>query len=387
MPGDNAHIKKINQALIISSIMEHGEISRAELAKLTGLNKSTISVQTGQLLDQRLILETNHEHSLVGRKPISLSINPNAGYALGIDLDRNHVTFMLSDLLGKPLQTAAFELSGMDYHAVLQLLTGQIQHYQTACVKAPYGLIGVAIGIHGLVNHHDQIPLAQHPISLNHDLHQDLQHQSAGIPVHIRNNANLCAFAEFVYHHPRCQQLLSVHFGSGIGLGIRVYGEAFTGFHGFAGEIGHMIIQPGGRSCSCGNKGCWECYASEDSFMGQLAEVKNKSDLSYVDVERWMKESDPVTCALMEQYYDFIAIGLNNIINLYNPEITIMNSELLRLQPEAIQSITSRLSSTISSPHQILISELGHQACVMGACAFVIQQFLGTSRLDFTAVH
>ncbi|KOP65899.1 ROK family protein [Bacillus sp. FJAT-18019] len=386
MAKDNAHIKKMNQALIISSIMEHGEISRAELAKVTGLNKSTITVQTGELLEQTLLLEETQEHYLLGRRPISLSINPEAGYALGIDLDRNHAAFMITDLLGKPIHTETVGLASMDYHDIVRLLTQYIRHYQEEYDQASHGLIGVAIGIHGLVDHQDQVTFAQPPIDKGRHLQQDLQSQTS-LRIHLKNNANLCAFAESVYGHPRSNHLLSIHLGSGIGLGLRVNTETLTGYHGFAGEIGHMIIQPEGRPCSCGNKGCWEQYASEGSFMEQLSSAKHKSDISYEDIKRWMQESDPVTCHLMEQYYDDIAIGLNNVINLCNPEITILNSELLRLHSNAAQDLRTRLRSTISNPHVLLISGLGNQACVMGACAYVIQQFWGTPRLDFTAVR
>lgn len=386
MAKDNAHIKKMNQALIISSIMEHGEISRAELAKVTGLNKSTITVQTGELLEQTLLLETTHEHTLLGRRPISLSINPDAGYALGIDLDRNHASFMVTDLLGQPIHTEKVALAAMDYHDIVRLLTQYIRHFQAEYDQASHGLIGVAIGIHGLVDHQDQVKFAQPPIDQGHHLQQDLQSQT-GLRIHLKNNANLCAFAESVYGHPRSNHLLSIHLGSGIGLGLRVNTETLTGYHGFAGEIGHMIIQPEGRACSCGNKGCWEQYASEGSFIEQLSAAKHKSDISYEDIKGWMQEADPVTCRQIDQYYDDIAIGLNNVINLFNPEITILNSELLRLHSDAALNLRSRLRSTISNPHELLISELGNKACVMGACTYVIQQFWGTPRLDFTAVR
>src|SRR5699024_10605429 len=101
--GDGAYIKKINRGIILGKIIEHELISRADLSKITGLNKATISVQVADLLDEELIYETTQEHNVVGRRPIMLSINNDAGYVLGIDFDYRHIQYTVSDLGGNPV--------------------------------------------------------------------------------------------------------------------------------------------------------------------------------------------------------------------------------------------------------------------------------------------
>jgi hypothetical protein len=95
--GDAAYIKKINRSLIIRNIIEAGKISRADLSKAVVLTRATISAQVADLIDEELIVETPVEHNTVGRRPISLSLNHQAGYALGIDLDYGQISFTLSD--------------------------------------------------------------------------------------------------------------------------------------------------------------------------------------------------------------------------------------------------------------------------------------------------
>ena len=85
--GDGAYIKKLHRTLILQKIIEHGFISRAEIAKITGLNKATISVQVADLLKEKLVTETEQKHNAVGRRPIMLSINGDAGCVLGVDID------------------------------------------------------------------------------------------------------------------------------------------------------------------------------------------------------------------------------------------------------------------------------------------------------------
>jgi predicted NBD/HSP70 family sugar kinase len=378
--GDASYIKKINRSLIISKIIEHGMISRADLAKITGLNKATISVQAAELLAEELIIETQQEHKNLGRRPIMLSINHHAGYSLGIDLDKRVITFTLSDLSGSPLDSRSIEIAASDYNLIIELLAEQIKHYKQRCTHAPYGLIGVVIGIHGIVNNDESIYFVPYHRWHNKNMKADLQNET-GINIYIENNANLCSFAEIVYKHYQSENLLSVSLYSGIGLGIMVNSKLLKGCDGYAGEIGHMIIVPDGLPCRCGNLGCWEQYASESSFMKQLSKSHHKENITYDEIHQWFVEQDPVTCELMIDYIKFLSYGLNNIINLYNPEILVINSELLRLYPNALEEIKAHLTSTVGQYRKLQISEFGKNACSMGACALGIKNFLEIKEL------
>jgi predicted NBD/HSP70 family sugar kinase len=381
--GDASFIKKINRSLIISKIIEHGLISRADLAKITGLNKATISVQAAELLAEELIIETQSEHKNLGRRPIMLSINKQAGFALGIDLDKNNITFTLSDISGTPLETHSILMKTSDYDLILKLLASQITIYKEKCSHARYGLIGVVIGIHGIVNNDETIYFVPYHQWHNKDLKTDLQNET-GISIFVENNANLCSFAEIVYKHYHSENLLSVSLYSGIGLGIMVNSKLLKGCDGYAGEIGHMIIVPDGLPCRCGNLGCWEQYASESSFVKKLSESNNNIEVTYDDIHQWFIDQDTVTNRLMTDYIKFLSYGLNNIINLYNPEILVINSELLRLYPDALEEIKAHLTSTVGQYRKLQISEFGKNACSMGACALAIKNFLEIKELSLT---
>lgn len=379
--GDASYIKKINRSLIISKIIEHGMISRADLAKITGLNKATISVQAAELLAEDLIIETQQEHKNLGRRPIMLSINHQAGYSLGIDLDKKVITFTLSDLSGSPLDTHSIEIESSDYNLIVELLANKITHFKQRCSHSTYGLIGVVIGIHGIVNNDETIYFVPYHRWHNKNLKADLQIET-GINIYIENNANLCSFAEIVYKHYQSENLLSVSLYSGIGLGIMVNSQLLKGCDGYAGEIGHMIIVPDGLPCRCGNLGCWEQYASETSFIKKLSKSHNKENVTYDEIYHWFLEQDPVTYKLMKDYIKFLSYGLNNIINLYNPEILVINSELLRLYPNALTEINAHLTSTVGQYRKLLISDFGKNACSMGACSLGIKNFLEVNELS-----
>lgn len=380
--GDAAYIKKINRSLILEKIIDKGHISRADLSKLTNLTRATISAQVADLLDEDLLIETEPEHLTVGRKPILLSLNGEAGYALGIDLDFGHVTFALTNLLGIPVSINTIEFDTIDYEEILQLIISEIKKYQSNFSDRKYGIVGAVIGIHGLVSLDEKIHFVPRykwdEIEIKGKLENEI-----GIPIIIENNANLSSFAERAYVHHKTNHLLSITLYSGIGIGIMINNEFFRGQDGFAGEAGHIIMVPNGKPCNCGNQGCWEQYASELSFYEEIAAMKELKQVNIEQMKNWINEKDELVLEQMEQFIYYFSIGVNNLINLYNPDVIVIDSELIRLYPDAIDKIKSRLHSSISHYRQLTVSALGNKSCVFGACALAIKQFLDVPCLNF----
>ena len=380
--GDGAYIKKINRSIILSKIIEHGMISRADLSKITGLNKATISVQVADLLDEELINESKLEHNVVGRRPIMLSINKSAGYVLGIDLDYKHIQYTVSDLAGNPVRYDSIDLETDTYGDIVRLLIKDITEYKSSYSKSRYGLVSVIIGIHGTVNKDDSIYFVPTYQWQNKSLKTDLS--ELDIDISIQNNANLSAYSERVYKHHDSNNLLCIQFSSGIGAGIMIDGQLHKGYHGYAGEMGHMIISQDGKACRCGNNGCWEQYSSEPSFLDRLSEQLKRPELTLNEVRILIADQDPIAIKLMEQYITDLSIGLNNIINMYNPETLVLTSELLKIYPNAVDKIKGKLNSTVSQYRNLVLSDLGNKSCSMGACALAIQSFLEVPELILT---
>ncbi|WP_068677094.1 ROK family transcriptional regulator [Oceanobacillus sp. Castelsardo] len=377
--GDGAYIKRINRSLILQEIMNNGLISRAELSKITGLNKATISVQVQDLLKDKLIYETQQEHHSIGRRPIMLSINGSVGYVLGIDIDFPCIQFAVTNLKGKEIEYLRIEPGTKDYDSIVQIITNYIQDFMNKYSDSPYGLIGAMIAIHGTVNNDELINFVPKLKWKQKDLKADLSNQ-LDIDIHIVNNANLSAYAEQVYSEQN-DNLMSLMLTSGIGAGIIMDGQIHRGFNGYAGEMGHMIISPNGKKCSCGNSGCWERYASESVLLTELSQLLNQSSLTTKEIAELIAKNDSTTIEYIKQFIKFLSIGINNMINLYNPETIVLNSEILRIYPDTVDEIKSHLKSSISDYRDITISQLGMKASVIGACALAISNFLDISIL------
>lgn len=381
--GDGAYIKKINRGLILRKIIEEKSISRADLSKITGLNKATISVQVSDLIDNHLIRETLLEHNFVGRRPIMLSINEQAGYVLGIDVDYQHIQFIVTDLNGQPVYSNTVTFETTDYHEIASILIEHIRHYEQQYADCHYGLISVNIGVHGTVTTDQLIQFVPTYQWRNKNLKADLE-EHLSIPISVHNNANLSALAERVYYYQHSNHLLCIMLTSGIGVGHMVNGKIQTGYHGFAGEMGHMIIQQDGEQCNCGNRGCWEIYSSEKSLFKKLKAHLQVDELSYASLQKLIDHEDPTVLSIIEQYIVDLSAGLNNVINLYNPETLVLTNVVLSMYPNVIDKIKNNLTSTVSHYGMLELSSLGNQSCALGGCAFGIQEFLEIPEVALT---
>ncbi|MEH7112902.1 ROK family transcriptional regulator [Neobacillus niacini] len=381
--GDASYIKSINRAIILREIVKAGMISRADISKVTELTRATVSAQAAVLLEEELIVETQLEHYTVGRKPIMLSLNKNAGYALGIDLDYGHISFTLSNLFGCPITSCTIEINTTEYSEILPILIAQIQKFQAEYTDTKYGIVGVVIAIHGLVSKDEVVHfvprLGWTDINLKNDLESEID-----LDIYIENNANLSSFAERVFSYHETDNLLCATLYSGIGLGMMMKNDFFRGHSGYAGEIGHMIVVPEGKPCSCGNKGCWEKYSSESSIFLYLSEKRQIKNLTYEHIQSWLDEGDEEVHQLMEQFIYYLAIGLNNMINMYNPDVLVLDSKLLHMYPGALDKIKGNLNSSISHYRELSLSSLGKKSSILGACALAIKHFLNVSMLNLS---
>ncbi|WP_163536064.1 ROK family protein [Gracilibacillus sp. YIM 98692] len=386
LTGDGAYIKKINRSFILNTIFEHYKISRANLSKITGLNKATISVQVNDLLKNKLIYETREEHKGLGRTPILLSINERASYFLGVDLDRDHILFNITDLKGDTVKYKKLELQTDVFEEIVSILAKQIKAYKEEYAFAQYGLAQTIIAIHGTITNEGELHFVPSYQWRDVNIKEELAKHGV-YDVHVENNANLSAYAEKAIQYNQSNNLLNINLASGIGAGIIINGELHKGFHGHAGEMGHMIVYPDGRSCRCGNKGCWEKYASEPVFFNYANNTLQDPIRSDSDFKKMLDKGDEHILASIKNWIQDIAIGLNNVINLYNPEMIVLNSPILKAYPDSLKEIEKHLHSSVCHYREIVLSALGAKAGVIGACAMGIQHFLELPRLTLSETN
>ena len=262
--GSKELIRDINFHLILEAIINEGPISRAALAKHLGLTKATVSSIVQELLDSGLVREVGSAPAEKGRKPILLSLHQEAGYALAVNIETTGITVMSADLLGTGCRLRQYPVRAFD-EGFFSFLLEVLKNTMEALPPSRYGVVGICLGVHG-VSRGNQMIFAPY-YSLDADLARRLM-EALNLPVYLYNEANLSVLGEraFAFNYP---DMINISVHSGVGMGILINDHLYTGANGFAGELGHTIVEPDGRPCPCGNLGCLEQYISERALPGQ----------------------------------------------------------------------------------------------------------------------
>lgn len=370
--GSQELIRDINTNLVLESIVNSGPISRASIAKKLGLTKATVSTIVQLLLDKKMILEIGSDETSKGRKPILLSFNQKGGYVISIDLGVERITVLLTDLKGENCYLKQYS-NDTSIH-VLTLLHNIITETIEKTVPTDHHVVGIAIGIHGVVyqNHVIFTPYYQ----LSHlDLAKELE-QKFSIPVFIENEANLSVIGEktFCYDYPN---IINISVHTGVGLGLYINNTLYTGHDGYAGEFGHTIIVPDGRPCPCGNHGCLEQYVSERALLKEFAISKNLPQIDFDTLVSSYNKHDPDALMILEKFVKYISIGINNILNCFNPDLIVINSSFTIFFPHLIEEIEGALHNRMNQNSVICSSTLQDTAILLGGACICINHFLG----------
>lgn len=393
--ADQLLVKQINKILVLNTIHKERPVSRAEVAKLTGLNKSTVSALVEELLAEGLILEIGIGESQGGRKPINLSINRDFGSVIGIDLGVNYILSILTNFAGEIIWEKRIVISKKADSPLQKVreLFGLIRETIKQAPKSVRGIIGMGVGAPGMVNY-DQGYILSAPNLLWENIKlKDILEKEFDIPVLVDNEANAGAIGEKWFGLGRkTSELVYISAGIGIGAGIVINNELYRGASGLAGEVGHMTIDIHGTKCTCGNIGCWEEYASEKALLRYIKEnASNYSEsilvandtsgienMNIFQIVEAAHQGDRLAVAGLKNIGHYLGIGVANLINAFNPECVVVGNVLPLagdiLMKELRVEVARRSFSYKYSHVKIMPSELALKACALGAVALVISK-------------
>jgi predicted NBD/HSP70 family sugar kinase len=374
--GDQALIKRINTAIVLEYILRGAPLSRAQISEQSGLNKATVSSLVQDLIDGSLVRETGTGQSSGGRKPVMLEFIATSGYAVGIDLGVNYIRGVLVDLRGNIVAERTSSLRHPDPEAAAEQLCVCIDSLMAEAPPSPYGIVGIGVGVPGLVDDLGSILFAPNLKWRDVPLQRILTERYA-LPVTIDNEANTGALGEQKYGAGRSvSNLIYVSVGIGIGTGLILHKTLYKGASGFSGEMGHLSVEAHGRSCACGNRGCWELYASEQALLEQSAE------LGFEDLESLLiaaAEGRQDVLELFSGIGEYLGIGIANIVNVFNPDAVIIGNRMSQARPwlEVVlrQTVTPRARGFHLRKVQLLFAELGERSSMMGAAEMAIAGF------------
>lgn len=377
--GNKELIRDMNCKLVLQTIFNSKTISRATLAKKLGLTKATISAIVQELLNKNLIIEIGSDDTSLGRKPILLSINRYAGYVISIDLSQETITVLISDLQGekmclKRIKTPAKRTS------ILTELYSLIDNLMEGCSKTPYGLVGITLGIHGVINNQSITSNSFKELS-NINLVKELEKQFQ-TPIYLYNDAQLSLIGEKSYSFD-CNNMVNINISNDVRVGILIHNKLYKGLNGYAGEIGHTIIELNGEVCSCGKRGCLNQYLSETALLKKLAHKKGLADVDMKTFSNMYQTCDKDAMLILESYIEYLTICINNVLCSYNPEVIVINSNFVNLFPFIINQIKEKLDSSMPNDITLVSSTLKDSSILLGGISIAIKNFLEIDNIKF----
>jgi len=370
-------IRDINRQIVLNYVREREPISRAEIARETELQRSTISAIVDGLTGEGLIEEVGEGESTGGRRPTLLRLRTAGAMAIGVAVTPTLTTVATSDLAGRVIEQQDF-LTDPDPDKTLKQLIGLVREFSTNSGS----IESIGVSLPGLVD-----PSTGTAIYIPYFKWRDLPlaqriSSATGLPVTIDNDANAVALAELWFGRPEVcdsRDFILVLVAEGVGTGIIFDGQVYRGERGAAGEFGHMIV--GSKApvpCSCGNYDCWEAFSSERATVTRylnLTKAKQSPSFGFKDlIDLALGGEQSARGALVETAH-YLGIGISNLIVGFSPEAVVVGGEITRawsLVADALSETMERSVRRGLPSARILPSTLGPQPTLRGALSLVL---------------
>lgn len=395
--GQNLNdVRLINRAVVFRTIHEAGLVSRALLAKSTGLNPATVTHIIRELIQQGLIEEAGSSKSSGGRPGSMLRIRSQAGYIIAIQLDRLYIKGMLTNL---NLEEKIHEqvISSVSYspsEISIDILINMLHRLIERSKLERHQILGIGICAPGPLDAARGVFLAppNFPGWKNTPV-KDIIQKELGIPTFLEQDANACALAEKWFGNAREYENFVYLLGDGgLGGGLFLHGDIYRGDHNIAGEIGHTTIDLNGPPCSCGNLGCLELFASPKAVVQQMVYALNSgksslvldmisgqlSKLTFQAIVHAAEQGDALSLEMISSMGKALAAGIINIINIFDPQAVVIGGQIVLVEDQIsaileertnLQSLTGK-----SNPYPIHFSELHQDAPIIGAFSLVLRE-------------
>jgi predicted NBD/HSP70 family sugar kinase len=389
-------VKLINRAVVFRAIREAGAISRADLAKQTGLNPATLTHITRELLDRGLVEEAGSGEARVGRRSSLLRIHSKIGNILAVRLSRHNIQGLLTDLdLTETINhTATSSFLSQPIDVTLPALLDLIETLIAKSGVDRQTILGIGISAPGPLDARRGILIAppNFPGWGSAPIRQIVE-EKTGFATFLDNDANSAALAEKWFGAGRnLDNFVYLLIEDGVGGGVVIDGDIYRGQHDIAGEIGHMSIDRNGPVCDCGNSGCLELYAAPHVVEGRVRQAllagrqsqisawidQDFSRLSFELIVQAARQGDVIAHEALLEMAQALGVAAVNIFNAFDPQAIVLGGKIGLagdlILPVIQEYVDRRAISRSEQQLPVKMSELGSNAPVIGAFSLVLRE-------------
>jgi predicted NBD/HSP70 family sugar kinase len=378
--GNSIVIRRWNLSTIFKVIQEKGPISRVELTKITGYSAGTVSNHVRTLIEKGFVIETNKGISSGGRKPVKLMINSDKAYILSIEIEVKQIKIVIFNLNMKAVSLGTIPIIAKDnYLDTLKQIFSEIDRMIEEKHLKLDDLLGIGVAVPGLIDKAKGILEFAPNLGWKGVPITRIFKETYNLPIILNNEAKAAAIGERALVYPKVNNMVFVSINEGIGCGIFLNGKLYRGASGNAGEFGHITIDTDGPLCHCGNRGCWEIFASENYIMNNYLKLPTSNPrLSKKEVYQLGKNGDQRIRAIFSETGKNIGIGLVNIINGLSPELLVIGGGIVNIKEFIYEEMIKRLQESALSVNykktNIKFSKLGSLAAVYGMAELIINE-------------
>jgi len=388
-PADFADVRATNFAVVLRHLRMNAPCSRADIAATTGLNKATVSSLVTDLIKRRLVREVGMTENRVGRPAMMLVLDGSPYAAIGLEVNADYLTAVALDLSGERLLSwrRAFASASNSPGQAIASLAALAKRAVAKMGREDRRVLGLTIGVPGLVDADGVVELAPNLGWREVDLRKSLLRalNEPGYPLLVENDANLAVLAEQRYGgQGSTANLVHLTGGAGVGAGIICDGRLLRGGRGFAGEFGHIPLDPDGPLCGCGRRGCLESLVGMSALISRSLPDVSEADASapsefgpHVDeIHRRAKAGNAHVLDALERTGQYLGQGIAILANLINPEYVTLGGYFTALAPwlipDAEKELLARSIAGRGGGTKIIASALDSSAAAAGGAARVL---------------
>lgn len=332
--------REINRQIALNLVRAQQPISRADLARVMGVRRGTVSVIVNELLEQRLIFEGATGQTVRGRKPTFLYIESRRRCIAAIDIRASQTFLMLTDLVGTPIAGVVRIPTVKDPKALVTNLAKRVraliadQHDVDACE-------GIGVVVPGMIEYATKRVVHAPTLGWRNVAIVEPLNLATGLPVHIENSGRACALAQLWTLREEAPaapgDLVFVSVSDGLGVGVVIHGEALRGRNNTAGEFGHVPLALDGPVCACGATGCWEAYVSNRAtiarYFNRSAETadpipREQQAFTIDDLISRARSGDSRANAALQATARYLGLGFANIVHVLDPARIYVGGEI-----------------------------------------------------------
>jgi predicted NBD/HSP70 family sugar kinase len=370
-PAGQQTVRRHNLSLVSRAVAD-APASRTELAQRTGLTKATVSSLVDALLAQGILAEGAAPSPRVGRPARPVSLNPDGPVALGIEINVDYIAACLLNLPGTERAGRRLALDNRNRQPD-DILRRVVELCTQLCDELGAPLIGAALALPGVVSAGQVVLRAPNlPALTGVRLGERLADLLGLIEIQVDNEANFGALAWRRSAPDAGEDFVYVSGEIGVGAGLVVGGSLFRGVGGFAGELGHVVVERDGPSCGCGGRGCLEQYAGQDVLLRAAGQPDPAALLAAVAAH------DPVALAAVRQAGAALGVGLASLLNVVDLPVVVLGGLYAQLFEQLAPALRAELDLRVLAGPGTTIrpSELGADAAVRGAARAVLDRML-----------